>query len=54
MIEGNDTHAWILEKGLISHPYLNTVEALEYGGETLRTLKEWVPCFTILNSLIES
>ena len=42
MIEGNDTHAWILKKGLISHPYLNTAEALEYGGDNLYKLKEWV------------
>lgn len=45
MIEGNDTHAWILDQGLISHPYLNTVEALEFGGDNLSTLREWVGIF---------
>ncbi|XP_012284809.1 uncharacterized protein LOC105702094 [Orussus abietinus] len=39
--EGNATHAWILRRGLIPHPYLNTAEALKYGGRSLKTLKEW-------------
>lgn len=35
-------HSLILNKGIISHPYLNTVEALVYGGDNLNKLKEWV------------
>lgn len=42
MIEGNATHAWLIKKRLISHPYLNTEDALKHGGKSLRTLKEWV------------
>lgn len=42
IIEGNDIHAWIVERGLVSHPYLNTDEALKFGGKRLKTLKEWV------------
>lgn len=42
IIEGNQTHAWLIEKGLITDPYLNTEEALKYGGKSLGTLKEWV------------
>lgn len=45
IIAGNKMHAWILNKGIISHPYLNTVEALMYGGNNLNNLKEWVLFF---------
>lgn len=42
MVEGNATHAWIISQKLIPHPYLNTEEALKYGGRSLTILKEWV------------
>lgn len=42
IIEGNETHAWLIKNGLISDPYLNTEEALKYGGKSLDILKEWV------------
>lgn len=42
MVEGNATHAWITSQKLIPHPYLNTEEALKYGGRSLTILKEWV------------
>lgn len=42
MIEGNEIHASLIKKRLISNPYLNTEEALKYGGESLDTLREWV------------
>lgn len=42
MIEGNTTHAWLIKKRLIQHPYLNTEDALKYGGISLNILKEWV------------
>ncbi|KAK0081862.1 hypothetical protein PV325_011450 [Microctonus aethiopoides] len=41
IVEGNKTHSQILRRGLVPHPYLNTEEALTYGGRRLRTLKEW-------------
>ncbi|KAL2717598.1 uncharacterized protein V1478_013298 [Vespula squamosa] len=41
MVEGNATHAWIISQKLIPHPYLNTEEALKYGGRCLTMLKEW-------------
>lgn len=41
MVEGNATHAWIISQKLIPHPYLNTEEALKYGGRSLTILKEW-------------
>ncbi|XP_025157530.1 uncharacterized protein LOC105185707 [Harpegnathos saltator] len=41
IIEGNEIHAWLIRKRLISNPYLNTEEALKYGGESLDTLREW-------------
>lgn len=47
MIEGNATHAWLIKKRLISHPYLNTEDALKYGGKSLNILKEWVGIFKI-------
>lgn len=42
MTEGNAIHAWIVKQKLIPHPYLNTEEALQYGGKSLSILKEWV------------
>lgn len=42
MIEGNNIHAWIVKKGLVSHPYLSTEEALKLGGRNLNLLREWV------------
>ncbi|KAI4492397.1 hypothetical protein M0804_002188 [Polistes exclamans] len=45
MVEGNATHAWIISQKLIPHPYLNTEEALKYGGRSLTILKEWVTLF---------
>lgn len=42
MIEGNTIHAWIVKKGLVSHPYLSTEEALRLGGKSLSLLREWV------------
>ncbi|XP_012167855.1 uncharacterized protein LOC105666124 [Bombus terrestris] len=41
MIEGNTIHAWIVKKGLVSHPYLSTEEALRLGGKSLSLLREW-------------
>ncbi|XP_043284047.1 uncharacterized protein [Venturia canescens] len=41
ILEGNRTHAWIVRNGLIPHPYLNTNEALQFGGKRLKTLTEW-------------
>ncbi|KAK2578922.1 hypothetical protein KPH14_011131 [Odynerus spinipes] len=41
MVEGNATHAWIISQKLIPHTYLNTEEALKYGGRSLTMLKEW-------------
>ncbi|XP_016918101.1 uncharacterized protein LOC108001568 isoform X2 [Apis cerana] len=41
MIEGNNIHAWIVKKGLVSHPYLSTEEALKLGGRNLNLLREW-------------
>lgn len=40
MIEGNAIHAWLVREKFISHPYLNTQEALKYGN--LNILREWV------------
>lgn len=42
LIEGNAIHAWIVKKGLVSHPYLSTEEALKLGGRSLNLLTEWV------------
>lgn len=42
MIEGNTMHAWIVKKGLVSHPYLSTEEALKLGRKSLSLLREWV------------
>lgn len=42
IVEGNATHAIILQRGLVPHPYLSVDEALRFGGKRLRTLKEWV------------
>lgn len=42
MAEGNATHAWIVKEKLVPHPYLNTEEALKFGGRSLTLLKEWV------------
>lgn len=58
MIEGNNIHAWIVKKGLVSHPYLSTEEALKLGGRNLNLLREWVQikhifyCFFFDNFLI--
>ncbi|XP_015124142.1 uncharacterized protein LOC107046133 [Diachasma alloeum] len=41
IVEGNDTHAWILRRGLVPHPYLNTDEALTFGGKRLKSIVEW-------------
>lgn len=51
IIEGNKIHARILDKRIISHPYLNTVEALKYGGKSLNKLKEWK--FRVVHEKIE-
>ncbi|KYN11563.1 hypothetical protein ALC57_16347 [Trachymyrmex cornetzi] len=45
IIEGNTIHAWLIKKRLISHPYLNTEDALKHGGKSLNILKEWVTLF---------
>ncbi|XP_036139625.1 uncharacterized protein LOC105838729 isoform X2 [Monomorium pharaonis] len=52
MIEGNMTHAWLIKKKLISHPYLNTEDALRHGGKSLNILKEWK--FNIFHEEIET
>ncbi|XP_071630863.1 uncharacterized protein [Temnothorax longispinosus] len=52
MIEGNTTHAWLVKKRLISHPYLNTEDALKHGGKSLNILKEWK--FNIFHEEIET
>ncbi|XP_012262544.1 uncharacterized protein LOC105689813 isoform X2 [Athalia rosae] len=39
--EGNRTHAWIMRQGLVAYAYLNTEEALKYGGSSLKLLREW-------------
>ncbi|XP_011297053.1 uncharacterized protein [Fopius arisanus] len=41
IVEGNRNHAWILQRGLVSHPYLSTDEALRFGGKRLKTIVEW-------------
>ncbi|XP_076247012.1 uncharacterized protein LOC143186988 [Calliopsis andreniformis] len=41
MIEGYAIHAWIVKKGLVSHPYLSIEEALKHGGRSLNLLREW-------------
>ncbi|XP_031784572.1 uncharacterized protein LOC103316514 isoform X1 [Nasonia vitripennis] len=41
IIEGNDIHSYIVKNKLIPHPYLNTEEALTFGGKKLSMLKEW-------------
>ncbi|RLU16740.1 hypothetical protein DMN91_010808 [Ooceraea biroi] len=51
MIEGNAIHAWIIKERLISHPYLNTEEALKLGGESLNMLNEWK--FNVFHEEIE-
>ncbi|XP_018353839.1 PREDICTED: tripeptidyl-peptidase 2 isoform X2 [Trachymyrmex septentrionalis] len=45
IIEGNAIHGWLIKKRLISHPYLNTEDALKHGGKSLNILKEWVTLF---------
>ncbi|XP_015173146.1 PREDICTED: uncharacterized protein LOC107064683 [Polistes dominula] len=52
MVEGNATHAWIISQKLIPHPYLNTEEALKYGGRSLTMLKEWK--FHVFHEKIET
>ncbi|KAL0114739.1 hypothetical protein PUN28_011800 [Cardiocondyla obscurior] len=52
MIEGNATHAWLVKEKIISHPYLNTEDALNCGGESLKILKEWK--FYIFREQIET
>ncbi|XP_011873148.1 PREDICTED: uncharacterized protein LOC105564964 [Vollenhovia emeryi] len=52
MIEGNATHAWLVKKRLVSHPYLNTEDALKHGGKSLNILKEWK--FNIFHEEIET
>lgn len=42
IVEGNNIHEWIVKKGLVSHPYLSTEEALKLGGRSLSLLREWV------------
>ncbi|KAJ8683968.1 hypothetical protein QAD02_019760 [Eretmocerus hayati] len=41
IIEGNRIHSYIVKRKLVPHPYLNTEEALKFGGKKLHTLKEW-------------
>ncbi|XP_034943670.1 uncharacterized protein [Chelonus insularis] len=41
IVEGNRRHASIIRKSLVSHPYLDTVEALKFGGKRLKSLVEW-------------
>jgi hypothetical protein len=42
IIEGNKIHSHIVKNNLVPHPYLNTEEALKFGGKNLSMLKEWV------------
>ena len=42
IIEGNCIHSYLVKKKMIPHPYLNTEEALKFGGKKLSSLKEWV------------
>ncbi|XP_057331931.1 uncharacterized protein LOC130671848 [Microplitis mediator] len=41
IIEGNKTHARIIEQALVAHRYLSADEALKFGGNRLATLREW-------------
>ncbi|XP_063979534.1 uncharacterized protein LOC135163732 [Diachasmimorpha longicaudata] len=52
IVEGNDTHARILRQGLVPHPYLNTDEALRFGGKRLKSLVEWK--FQVFRESIET
>ncbi|XP_076685301.1 uncharacterized protein LOC143377646 isoform X2 [Andrena cerasifolii] len=51
IVEGNNIHEWIVKKGLVSHPYLNTEEALKLGGRSLCLLREWT--FKVFRENIE-
>lgn len=42
ILEGNCIHSHVVKKKLVKHPYLNTEEALKFGGKKLSTLEEWV------------
>ncbi|KAG7205322.1 hypothetical protein KM043_007324 [Ampulex compressa] len=48
--EGNATHARIISQGLVPHPYLNTEEALKFGGRKMSLLREWT--FRVFNEII--
>ncbi|XP_076752238.1 uncharacterized protein LOC143424206 [Xylocopa sonorina] len=52
MIKGNTIHACIIKKGLVSHPYLSTEEALKFGGKSLKLLREWT--FRVFYEKIEN
>ncbi|XP_011505121.1 PREDICTED: uncharacterized protein LOC105367952 [Ceratosolen solmsi marchali] len=41
IIEGNKIHSHIVKNNLVPHPYLNTEEALKFGGKNLNKLREW-------------